>query len=109
MATGCGCFQRLGAGLNQDLFSGPPANAGNLIQTVTGHVAELDVGAFEQLLNALNQVSSLLDQGASVAHQFATLAALAVGNEASFEQAVLQQFGQPLGVLDGRSSAQAPP
>src|SRR5260370_41167971 len=69
---------------------------------IAGDVAELDVGTFEQLLDALDEVGALLNQRAAITHQFASLATLAVRNETGLEQPLLQQLSQPLGVFDIR-------
>src|SRR5207244_5361045 len=80
----------------QSLEHGPAGNAHH----VAGDVAQLDVRPLQQLLHALNEVRALLDQGASVADQFPPLTTLTVGNEAGFEQPMLEQLSQPLSILD---------
>ncbi len=75
----------------------PPARDAH---DVRGHVAQLDVGPFQRLLQPIDLGRSLLDQAGAVAGQFAQFPLRPVGDEAAAQQPVAQQVGQPLGVLD---------
>jgi len=62
--------------------------------------AELDVGAFERLLDALHRSRALAQELGAVAHDLAQLALRAVGDEARLDEPMLQQLRDPLRVLD---------
>src|SRR6266851_37814 len=70
----------------------------------TGHVAEhgcqLDVGAFERLLQSIHLGRPLVDQRGPIAYEFAQLALVPIRNEARTQQTMTEQIGNPLGIFD---------
>jgi hypothetical protein len=69
-------------------------------QRITGHLAQLDVGALNQLLNPIGQGGLFPYQTLPVPGQSPQLANGAGRNEAGREQTMPQQIGQPLGIND---------
>ena len=90
--------QRGGVGLPGDQRGQhvPP----RLAQDVGGHRGELDVGAFQGLLQPVDLRRPLADQARPVAGQLAQLPLRPVGDEAAREQPVPEQVGHPLAVAD---------
>ena len=91
-----GQLSRVGLSCGQALEHRTSGNAHN----IASDIAELDVGALQQLLDPLHHRRPLLDKAASVADQLTQLPMASLGNEAGLEQTVLKQLGQPLGVFD---------
>jgi hypothetical protein len=75
--------------VGQGLKHRPTRNA----HDVAGDVAELDVGAFQQLLYTLDKCRPLFDKRAPIAHELTAFSTLTVGDEAGLQQPVLKQLG----------------
>ena len=71
-----------------------------LAQDVAGDAGELDVRAFQRLLDPIRHLRPPVDQGGAVASQFAQLSLATVGHETAPDQTVPQQVGDPFTVLD---------
>ena len=74
--------------------------AAALAQNVTDHDAELDVGVFEDLLDALGMGAALTHELLAGAGQRAQFLDRSRGHEAGTDQAMGQQIGQPHRVVD---------
>ena len=69
---------------------------------VCGYRAQLEVGVLERLVDAVRHRDLLVSQLGPLARQLTQFPQRWGGHEAPSEQAVLQQFRQPFGVLDVR-------
>src|SRR5262249_51821088 len=56
-------------------------------EDVTGDRRELDIGAFQNLVQPVGSRCALLDQAGPIAHQLAELALFTIGHEARLNQA----------------------
>ena len=81
---------------DQRLDHGPARDA----QHVGGDAGQLDVGVLQHLLDAVGHRGPVADQLGPLPRQVAQLADRRRRDEAGREQAVLEQLGDPLGVLD---------
>jgi hypothetical protein len=74
--------------------------APRLAHDVGGHPGQLDVGALQGLLEPVDLRRSLAHQRCPLAGQFAQLPLVPLRHEASVQQAVPQQIGDPLAIPD---------
>jgi hypothetical protein len=82
---------RVGGAGRQRLQDRPPRGP----QHVAGHVPELEVGALQRLLHAVDLGCPLADERRAVARQLAQLPLRPLGHEAAPQQAVPQEVSQP--------------
>ena len=61
---------------------------------------QFDVGALQGFVNAVDQRGALPHKGGAIPGQFAQFPLADGRHETGAQQAVLQQLGQPLGILD---------
>jgi hypothetical protein len=78
---------------HQDVVSG-------FAEDSCGHRGQLDLGAFQHLLQPIDLLGALLDQGRAIAREFAQLALGTVWDEAGPQEPMAQEVSDPLGVLD---------
>src|SRR5579871_3018907 len=69
-------------------------------QDIRGDGSELDIGPFQQLLEAIAQVGALANECGAIAYQLPQLPLGCRRYKTGFEKAHLQEFGQPLSIFD---------
>ena len=69
--------------------------SGAFPQHIAHHRAQLDIGGFQDLVNAVNVPASFLYQVGVGTHQITQFPNRFRGNEAGFEQAMAQEVGDP--------------
>jgi hypothetical protein len=67
-----------------------------LAQDIGGHIPQLDVGIFEDLLEPIDHARPIFDQTGAMPRECAQFALLDGWDEAGGEQAMLHQVGDPL-------------
>jgi len=77
-----------------------PHRATRDAHNVTGHGAQLDVRVFQHLVHPVHDAGLIANQGRAVPRQIAQLPNGGGRNEAAFQEPMLQQLRNPLGIAD---------
>src|SRR3989304_3535479 len=88
-------FSRVHLVFHQFSQDGPAGHATDFAD----HRTQLDVRPFQHLLNSIEDACPIADQLRSLASQITAIALFERRNETGFEQPMLQEICQPLGIL----------